>query len=191
MASVFPSVNPSKTSIKQTFLKLYKTKPLGQITVREISDACNLSRTTFYFYFEDINALYLECLHDAMTYMEAGLSDLVLYTVGRDFDRYVEAFSLHLSGLEKNVELYSSLLSGSESKSFRDRWFQSICKHCGQTLSFSRNVTPQLRENLIHFFAAGQLSLLSSWVLSGCKSPAKSIALSSAQVLFKGIYGGH
>lgn len=191
MAYTFSSAQPSKDSIKKTFLELYRSKPLNQITVKEISDSCNLSRTTFYFYFEDINALYLECVEDAMTYMEVGLSDLVLFTVGRDFDRYVEAYTKHLSGLQENPDLYASLLSGSENTTFRDRWFQSIYKHCGQTLSFSRNVTPELRENLIHFFAAGQLSVLSTWVLSGCKAPVNSIALSSAQILFHGVYGSN
>ena len=191
MAYTFSSAQPSKDSIKKTFLELYRTKPLNQITVKEISDSCNLSRTTFYFYFEDINALYLECVQDAMTYMEVGLSDLVLYTVGRDFARYIEAYTTHLSGLQENPDLYVALLNGSENATFRDRWFQSIYKHCGQSLSFSRNVTPELRENIIHFFAAGQLSILSTWVLSGCKASAKSIALSSAQILFHGVYGSN
>lgn len=191
MAYVFSSAQPSKLSIKTAFLELYRTKPLGQITVKELSAACNLSRTTFYFYFEDINALYLECVQDAMAFMEEGLADLVLYTVGRDFDRYVEAYSRHLSGLQEHTDLYIALLSGSENATFRERWFRSIYKHCAQTLSFSCNVTPELRENLIHFFAAGQLSVLSAWVLSGCKASAKNIALSSAQVLLQGVYGSN
>lgn len=191
MAYTFSSAQPSKDSIKKTFLELYRTKPLSQITVKEISDFCNLSRTTFYFYFEDINALYLECVQDAMTHMEDGLSDLVLYTVGCDFDRYVEAYTKQLSGLQENLDLYVSLLSGSESTTFRDRWFKSIYKHCGQSLSFSRNVAPELREIRNHFFAAGQLSVLSTWVLSGCKVSAKNIALTSAQILFHGVCGSN
>lgn len=141
MAYKFSSAQPSKNSIKKTFLELYRTKPLNQITVKEISDSCNLSRTTFYFYFEDINALYLECVQDAMAHMEVGLSDLVLYTVRRDFDRYVVAYTQHLSGLQENPDLYACLLSGSENTTFRNRWFQSIYKHCGQALSFSRMKT--------------------------------------------------
>ena len=111
----------SKTVIKEAFLKLYTKKPLTQISVKEISDACSLSRTTFYFYFEDINALYRECVQDAMHLMDTSLTDLILYTVGNDYERYVSAYTVHLSDVKKNRSLYSALLLGSECASFREQ----------------------------------------------------------------------
>lgn len=191
MASIFTTDQPTKAAIMNTFLQLYATKPLGQITVKEISDICNLSRTTFYSYFEDTNAVYRACVYDAINYMEIGLSDIVLYTVGCDYDRYVEAFSSHLAGLKENLSLYYALLTGSEKDVFRNMWLQSIYTRCGQTLSFSRNLSAAVKDYLVQFFAAGQLSILSSWILSGCKDSAKNIAVTSAQVLFTGVYGSN
>ena len=37
MASIFTTDQPTKAAIMNTFLQLYATKPLGQITVKEIS----------------------------------------------------------------------------------------------------------------------------------------------------------
>ena len=182
---------PSKAAIKEAFLKLYKEKPLSQISVREICDSCSLSRTTFYFYYEDINALYSECADAAMRLMETSLSDLILFTVGHDFDRYVSAYTEHLSDVKKNRPLYAALLRGSENASFRNRWFSSIYRHYEKTMSFSKNVSPELKESLICFFASGELGILTEWILSGCKTPEATIAESSGQILFYGVYGGN
>ncbi|MGI6072660.1 MAG: TetR/AcrR family transcriptional regulator [Lachnospiraceae bacterium] len=191
MTAAINSSQPSKMLMKQTFLELYRRKPLSQITVREICDACSLSRTTFYFYFEDINELYYDCVQDAINYMEKDLSGIVLFTVGRDFNRYVEAYNKHLTVLKENSELYRILLQGSENISFREHWFQSIYNHFSQTLSFSKKVDSQLRDSLIRFFAGGQLNILTSWVLSGCKIPVNTISYTSAQALFFGVYGNN
>ena len=181
----------SKTVIKEAFLKLYTKKPLTQISVKEISDACSLSRTTFYFYFEDINALYRECVQDAMHLMDTSLTDLILYTVGNDYERYVSAYTVHLSDVKKNRSLYSALLLGSECASFREQWLESIYRHYEKTMSFSRNVSPELKENLIRFFASGELGNITAWILSGCKTPENTIARSSAQILFYGVFGAN
>jgi len=181
----------SKAAIKEAFLKFYAKKPLAQISVKEISDSCSLSRTTFYFYFEDINALYQECVQDAMRLMDTSLPDLILFTVGHDFDRYVSAYTSHLTDVKKNRALYSALLLGSESESFREQWLGSIYRHYEKTMSFSRNVRPELKENLIRFFSSGELGNVTAWILSGCKTPENTIALSSAQILFYGVFGAN
>lgn len=49
--------NFTKDSIKRTFLELLQEKPLGQITVKEITTACGINRNTFYYHYRDITAL--------------------------------------------------------------------------------------------------------------------------------------
>ncbi len=43
----------TKAGLINAFWKLYKTKPLDQISVREITDAAGVYRSTFYLYFKD------------------------------------------------------------------------------------------------------------------------------------------
>jgi AcrR family transcriptional regulator len=49
--------NFTKKAIIDTFVRILNEKPLSKITVTEIIEACEISRNTFYYYFEDIYAL--------------------------------------------------------------------------------------------------------------------------------------
>ena len=50
----------TRRAIIQSFLKLLNQSPLDKITVRDIVDDCGVTRSTFYYYFEDIYALLEE-----------------------------------------------------------------------------------------------------------------------------------
>lgn len=43
-----------KTVISNTFLSMVKQKGIDKITVKALIDACNISRQTFYYHFQDI-----------------------------------------------------------------------------------------------------------------------------------------
>jgi len=47
----------TRSRIKQTFLQLLDEKPIGRITVKEVVESCGINRNTFYYYFQDLQAL--------------------------------------------------------------------------------------------------------------------------------------
>ena len=44
----------TEQAIQATFMKFLNERPLDKITVREITDACGISRNTFYYHYHDI-----------------------------------------------------------------------------------------------------------------------------------------
>lgn len=50
----------TKQAIVETTLALAKKRPIGKITVRDIVEACGITRNTFYYHFHDIYEV-LEC----------------------------------------------------------------------------------------------------------------------------------
>ena len=48
----------SKERMQTAFLELYAKKPLGSITVKEITAKAGINRSTFYLYYNDIYSLY-------------------------------------------------------------------------------------------------------------------------------------
>ena len=58
----------TKAALVDTFWKLYLTKPVEKISVKEITDATGVYRSTLYYYFPDVYAIleYIEedILHD-------------------------------------------------------------------------------------------------------------------------------
>lgn len=56
--------NNTKNKIKMAFLDLYKEKNIEKISIKEITDAANIYRGTFYYYFDDIYFLLNELEND-------------------------------------------------------------------------------------------------------------------------------
>ncbi len=55
----------TKAALIDAFWELYKSKPIDQISVREITDAAGVYRSTFYLYFKDANTV-LAMLEDEL-----------------------------------------------------------------------------------------------------------------------------
>ena len=47
----------TKKAIEESFRNLIKVKPLAKMSIKEITDGCNVSRMTFYYHFADIQDL--------------------------------------------------------------------------------------------------------------------------------------
>ena len=52
----------TKKAIKEEFIKLLEKKPIDQITIRDITDSCGISRNTFYYHYADLPALVEEII---------------------------------------------------------------------------------------------------------------------------------
>ena len=55
----------TRKKIVRSFWKLYKTKEIEKITVKDITDASGIYRTTFYLHFSDIYAI-LEIIEEKL-----------------------------------------------------------------------------------------------------------------------------
>ena len=58
--------------IQTAFIRLLNQKPLDRITVKDIVSECNVSRNTFYYYYQDIYALLEQVLLDETEQALAG-----------------------------------------------------------------------------------------------------------------------
>ena len=47
----------TKQAIKASFLKLLNERPLSQITVKSIVEDCGINRNSFYYHYQDLQAL--------------------------------------------------------------------------------------------------------------------------------------
>ena len=54
------NINITKRVIRESFLQLLNEKPLGKITVKDITDRCGVNRNTFYYHYQDIPELVEE-----------------------------------------------------------------------------------------------------------------------------------
>ena len=79
-----------KDVIKNTFLAMYKEKPLEKIKVKELAERSGISRSAFYFYYEDVYDLYKKYQEEMLIFLEKDLSDIVMSTVVKNKEKYVK-----------------------------------------------------------------------------------------------------
>ena len=63
----------TKAQLRTALTGLLEKKPLQEITVKELCEACDINRGTFYLHYPDVRALLDEIVDDLMTQFEAML----------------------------------------------------------------------------------------------------------------------
>ncbi len=54
----------TRKAIKESFLKLLNERPISQITVRDVVEDCGINRNSFYYHYQDLQALVVEILQE-------------------------------------------------------------------------------------------------------------------------------
>ena len=85
------SVRNTKRRLRESLIKLVGRKPLSAVTVSELTEDADVNRSTFYFHYQDVNAMIKE--------ME---------------DQFISDFSIALDALEQKS--HDFILSGHSSQ---------------------------------------------------------------------------
>ncbi len=95
----------TRNKLIQAFFELYKEKPIGKITVKEVTDIAGYNRSTFYQYFNDVFALLEYAENDLISTGMERIASIQLESP--DFNRQ---FVFGLSQALREHEYYAVLL---------------------------------------------------------------------------------
>lgn len=132
----FTSKMTSKDYLKYALLTLIAEKSIYKITVKELCDRANVNRSTFYSYYEDLNALYDKLMSEA----EVGLVDAVtnnntnqdlILVKDKAFQCYIQWFT----HVHDHYDIFNMFLSENGPSIFRIRlysqgiqWYTQLLK---------------------------------------------------------------
>lgn len=89
--------------IKRMFLRLLEDRPYSEITVKELIAECGISRSTFYYHFQDIPSMMEEIVQDEINEM------LRKYPTVNSLDRCLDALTeMILSNRRINLHVFRS-----------------------------------------------------------------------------------
>ena len=151
----------TKTAIQKAFLQLLAEKPLSAIGVRDITDACGISRNTFYYHYKDISALLDE--------MVAQIADvLIAASTAEDGGGSCVSNAYLLAAENKNAvkNIYASL-----DRETYETFLMRMCRHTASThvshLLTGHSVPPKTRERLVHFLQCELFGECAEWIRGG------------------------
>ncbi|MDE6456073.1 MAG: TetR family transcriptional regulator C-terminal domain-containing protein [Dysosmobacter sp.] len=165
----------SRKLLKESLLELMKRKTFSDISVRDVTDAADMNRATFYLHYtgtaELLRSVEEDLLEELQSLVDAHMQETV--AVGS----VAPVFEPVLDFAVENRETCTILFSSSEASGFFQA-IQRLVHENGAPLvrSWFRPADARLTDYLLNFLAWGFIGLLSEWF-------EKDMALPKAELL--------
>lgn len=153
--------NLTKQAIVDSFLKLLRNRPLGQITVKDIVEDCGVNRNTFYYHFEDIPSLVREIITAEAKRL------LAQSPVADDVEGFLNA-SLALALRQKKLVYH---IYTSADRDLFERYLSEICEHLAKTyinsVSEDHRISDSDKAMMIRLHKAVYYGTIMEWISDG------------------------
>jgi len=174
------SVRNTKKKLREGLLEILKTKPLNQVSVKELTEKVDVNRGTFYFHYQDVYAMVKEMEDDFLLGFAEAMD--ALEHKSRNF------LNILLKCLSENMDLCSILLSSNGDYAFVERMKSLVDEKCSRIW---REALPSFGEDDMHmlnaFLMGGVMSTLQAWVNEGGKLEPEKVATCLNMLIFNGI----
>ncbi len=168
--------NQTITAIRQCFIELYAVNGIEKISVQQICQHCNISRTIFYKYFDDKYSILEEIeqdLLDGITELNRNLPQTPLqnYKPGMPFPVFYETVNF----IKENEIYFKPLLGPHGDPQFIFRWKKQIRKDI--KAKFEHDKIPTCNLNVVtELFAAAIIGLYTYWFYEDASLSAQTIS---------------
>ncbi|MCR4754635.1 MAG: TetR family transcriptional regulator C-terminal domain-containing protein [Lachnospiraceae bacterium] len=150
----------TKRLLKTALIELMQETPINKITIKDICQQADLSRSTFYLHYTDqyhlLNDLESEAISTIMGQMKKITPDLDPLIVCREFTSYIH----------KEQTVFRTLLCQKENLHFQIKLIEEIHKTSMELLAFSSEDSIRLGYK-VDFIIHGSLSIFRNWIFHG------------------------
>lgn len=174
-------VRRSRKLLKESLLELMKRKSFADISVRDVTDAADMNRATFYLHYSGTAELLQSVEEDLLAELQELVDAHMQETVA--VGSVAPVFEPVLDFAVEHRESCTILFASSEASGFFQS-IQQLVHENGAPLvrTWFRPADPRLTDYLLNFLAWGFIGLLSEWFEKDMALP-KSELLAAAQRL--------
>lgn len=171
-------IKKTKNSLKQEFLRLLQEKNISKITIKELTDAADINRGTFYTYYDD--------LYDLRDEIESDLLE--------DYNKVVEKmqekddyhfFILNIYDyIYKNKDIIISLFGEHGDRHFElqlKEMFKIKCLNLWKEHHSKKDL--EYFDYLYNFTLSGCVSLMMNWIKNGFVETPKRMSFITEQII--------
>ena len=178
----------SRKLLKESLLELMKRKTFAEISVRDVTDAADMNRGTFYLHYSGTTELLQSVETDLLEELQALVDAHMQETVA--VGSVAPVFEPVLDFLVEHRETCAVLFASSEASGFFQS-LQQLVHQNGAPLvrTWFRPADPRLTDYLLNFLAWGFIGLLTEWFEKDMALP-KAELLSAAQRMADGAAAG-
>lgn len=176
-------VKRTKRILRECLYKLLETKSLDEITVKELTAAADVNRSTFYFYYKDINDMMIQLQDEIFAvFEETVLYPSASFVTVDDFTNYCIRFLLFCKEYE---DICKFVISNDPNNNLADKIRKSLLAKVPD----SDKVFPEddAKRYLTCFAVSAIWNTIIRWMYDGMKVSPEEMAKFLANAYF---YGG-
>ncbi len=172
-----------KEKIGRTVLQLLNRKSMKQITVAEVCRTAKINRSTFYYYYDNINdvlkdiVLAISFSSKNFFYAFNEKNNCNFLDLSNDEQEKVllqEFWPENLRRIKENKEIYKIIMDNSSLFDFQNE-NKLIYSYFFEKMLNEIEIEEDKKEVVFLFYFSGELSIIYRWILTGCKEPIDKI----------------
>lgn len=148
---------PGKERIKDAFWQLYQEKNLDNIGVKEIAALAGCNRTTFYYHYENIEAVLDEIENDAIL---TGAPQFLIDIMRTDGNH--QELITYAKDNEEKIYKICHLLSSKGDPAFARKMKEAMLEEWRKALALKGKSISKKTKIMLEYFMVGSLSLMGS-----------------------------
>ncbi|MBQ7661107.1 MAG: TetR/AcrR family transcriptional regulator [Clostridia bacterium] len=165
------SVRNTKKKLQDAMLTLLEHKSISEITVKELTDAVDINRGTFYFHYEDVHALLKEMEDRFFTQFYLMVNSIPLPP--GESTRLTAVFSF----IGENADFCRIMLGPHGDITFLRRVRQLLSEKCSDLWDAqSASIDGEVKNLFNAFIIQGCIGIIQMWVSEDCKAPPVEIS---------------
>lgn len=175
-------VKRTKKALRDCLFKLLEEKTADEITVKELTALADINRSTFYFYYKDVDDMIMQIQDEIYSIFEA----TVIKTAG-DFNTagdFVQYITRYLRFCKDNEKICKFVMSNDPKNNLAKRIKEALLRVIPDT----RKVFPENdpKRYLTDYAIAGCWQLIVGWMYDGMKISPEEMAAFLTNVYFYG-----
>jgi AcrR family transcriptional regulator len=169
-----PRVRYTRKILKDSLIELMKTRPAAEIGIKEICDLAEVSRSTFYTYYEDVYHLLADIEEEVAAYFEDKVDNIPI----KHSRRELEAIIQMLQYVADNSNSLRILLSENGDPGFQKQFFQRFIPKARKILHDISENPGEAYDHEGHsvFVVHGAIGLMQYWLKNNMHIPIPTLA---------------
>ncbi len=176
-------MNNMKSKIISTFLELSKDIPINKISINSIIKKANINRSTFYYYFENIDMLILELeneLLDEFSKIQKVLFKSLIFGMNKKTINIIDNF------INENEELITIFLIENQRINFMDKITKKAFDNILMMSKTDMKSLSKQQEYSLKYLINGQLWLFAYWIKNGKEIEINELIRIARHIITKG-----
>ena len=175
-------VKRTKKALRDCLFQLLDEKSVENITVKELTTMADINRSTFYFYYKDIDDMIIQIQDEIYAVFERDVIRSASQFITRDdFVQYLVRF---LSFCREREKICKFVLSNDPKNNLSKRIKNGLMMCIPDTKKVFAENDP--KRYLTDYAVAGFWQLIIQWMYDGMKIPPNEMAVFLANVYFYG-----